>query len=124
MAAVKLYNKTGDEKACKIQKDLEKKFGMLPEVFQAMGRTGDFLQAMINLDAAAGKGLEPKVKELIAVAVSAVNSCGYCLDAHRVMALKAGATEEEITASLEVAAMMSAFNKFNTALGLNHDIKA
>jgi AhpD family alkylhydroperoxidase len=122
--AVKMYNGDGDKKAQAIQADLKKAFGFLPEVFQAMGRNGDFLDALLKLDAAAGKGLDPKTKELICVAVSAVNGCGYCLDAHRALGLKAGLTEEEITAALEVAATMSAFNKFNAALGMNHDIKA
>lgn len=124
MAVVKLYNKTGDDKAKKIQENLEKNFGMLPEVFQAMGRNGDFLQGILNLAEAAGKGLDTKTKELISFAVSATNNCGYCLDAHRALALKAGATDEEITATLEIVAMMSAFNKFNAAIGMNHDIKA
>ncbi len=124
MASVKLYNKTGDEKAVKIQNQLEKAFGGLPEVFQAMGRNGDFLEAILNLSEKAGAGLEPKTKELICIAVSAVNNCGYCLDAHRALALKAGITDDEITAAIEVAAAMSAFNKFNASIGMNHDIKA
>jgi AhpD family alkylhydroperoxidase len=124
MACAKLYNKDGDEKAVKIQEDLEKKFGMLPEVFQAMGRNGDFLEALLALAEAAGKGLDPKTKELISIAVSATNGCAYCLDAHRAIALQSGVTEEEITAAIEVASMMSAFNKFNDGLDLNHDIKA
>lgn len=124
MASVKLYNKTGDEKAVKIQKDLEKAFGGLPEVFQAMGRNGDFLEAILNLAEKAGAGLDAKTKELICIAVSAVNGCGYCVDAHRALALKAGVSDDEITAAIEVAAAMSAFNKFNGAIGMNHDIKA
>ena len=36
MAGVKLYNKTGDEKAVRTQEAIEKKFGFIPEVFQAM----------------------------------------------------------------------------------------
>lgn len=122
--AVKLYQGTGDAKAQEIQKNLKQNLGFLPEVFQAMGRNGAFLEALLKLAEAAGKGLDPKTKELICIAVSAVNGCGYCLDAHRALALKAGITEEEITAALEVAAAMSAFNKFNGAIGLNHDLKA
>ncbi len=124
MASVKLYNKDGDEKAQKIQANLEKNFGFLPEVFQAMGRSGDFLEAILNLAEKAGKGLDPKTKELISFAVSAANNCGYCVDAHRALALKNGATDEEITATLEIVSMMSAFNKFNASISLNHDIKA
>ena len=124
MAITKLYNKTGDAKSQEIQAGIEKKFGFIPEAFQAMGRTGDFLQAIMSLSEAAGKGLDPKTKELVAIAVSAVNGCAYCVDAHRAIALQAGVTEEEISAALEVAAMMSAFNTFNQAIDLNHDIKA
>ncbi len=123
MASVKLYQKDGDAKAVKIQEGIEKKFGYMPEVFQAMGRNGDFLDSLLQLNTAAGKGLDPKTKELIAIAVSAVNGCEYCLSAHRAGAKAAGVTDEEITAALEVAALMSAFNNFNKAIGLKIDIK-
>ncbi|MDD3118645.1 MAG: carboxymuconolactone decarboxylase family protein [Victivallales bacterium] len=124
MALVKLYNKSGDDKAVKLQAGIEKKFGRIPEVFQAMGRNGDFLDKMLQLGEVAGKGLDPKTKELICIAISAVNGCEYCVSAHRAAAKSAGITDEEITAAIEVAAAMSAFNKFNAALGLNIDIKA
>ncbi len=124
MAVTKLYNKTGDKKAVKIQEGVESNMGMLPEAFQAMGRNGDFLDAILKLAGSAGKGLDPKTKELICIAVSAVNNCGYCLDAHRATALQAGITDDEITATMEIVAAMSAFNKFNASIGLNHDIKA
>ena len=78
MASVKLYNKNGDAKAKFIQENLEKKFGRVPEVFQAMGRNGDFLEAALQVSEAAGRGLDPKTKELIIIAVSAVNGCTYC----------------------------------------------
>ncbi|HQL10177.1 MAG TPA: carboxymuconolactone decarboxylase family protein [Lentisphaeria bacterium] len=123
MASVKLYNKTGDAKAQQIQENVEKKFGFVPEVFQAMGRNGDFLGSLMQLSDVAGKGLDPKTKELICIAVSAVNGCEYCLSAHRAIAKDAGATDEEITAAVEVAAAMSAFNNFNKAIGLTIDIK-
>lgn len=124
MAIAKLYNKTGDEGAQKIQEGIENKFGFVPEVFQAMGRNGDFLGAMLKLAESAGGNLDAKTRELICIAVSAVAGCAYCVDAHRALALKAGVTDEEITGALEVAAMMTAFNSFNKAIGLNHDIKA
>lgn len=123
MSFVKLYNKSGDPKAVQIQSALEKKFGALPETFQAMGRNGDFLEAMLKLHEASGKGLDVKTKELIAIAVSAANGCDYCVSAHIKFAKDAGVTDEEITAALEVVAQMSAFNNFNKSLGLNIDIK-
>ena len=84
MASVKLYSKTGDSKAQEIQSGIEKKFGRIPEVFQAMGRSGDFLESALKVSEAAGSNLDPKTKELIIIAVSAANGCTYCLDAHRI----------------------------------------
>ena len=124
MASVKMYNKTGDAKAKAIQENLEKTFGKLPNVFQAMGRNGDFLESMLKLSEAAGRGLDPKTKELIIIAVSAVNGCTYCLDAHRSAALAAGVTDDEITAAIEVAAAISAFNSFNKSSDMVSDLKS
>ena len=123
MASVKLYEKSGDAKAVAIQQSLEKNFGKLPEVFKAMGRNGDFLEAVLKVSEAAGKGHDPKVKELIIIAISAINGCTYCLDAHRSAALKLGVTDEEITAAIEVAAAISLFNAFNKGIDLTSDLK-
>ena len=124
MASIKMYNKNGDAKAVAIQEKLEKNFGFLPEVFQIMGRNGDFLEAVLKVAEVSGRGLDAKTKELIIIAVSAANGCQYCLDAHRAAALAAGVTDEEITAAIEVAASISLFNTYNKASGLNSDIKA
>ena len=124
MASVKLYQQTGDAKAVAIQQKLAKNFGFLPQVFQAMGRNGDFLESVLHNAESAGRGLDAKTKELIIIAVSTVNGCKYCLDAHRAAALHAGVTDEEITAALEVAASISLFNTFNKAIGLDSDLKA
>ena len=123
MASVKLYNQTGDSKAQSIQNSIEKKFGRIPEVFQAMGRNGDFLEAALTLSEVSGRGLDPKTKELIIIAVSAVNGCTYCLDAHRSAALQLGLTDEDITAAIEVASAISLFNTYNKAIDLDSDLK-
>ncbi|MFA6815919.1 MAG: carboxymuconolactone decarboxylase family protein [Lentisphaeria bacterium] len=119
MAFVKLYKKTGDKKAIEIQEKMEKEMGAIPEVFQAMGRNGDFLSHMIALMVTTGKGLDPKTKELIMIAVSAVNGCEYCFKGHSKLAKNAGVSEDEITAAVEVASTMSAFNNFVKGIGLD-----
>lgn len=123
MASVKLYEKNGDAKARQIQENLEKHFGMLPQVFKAMGRNGDFLESVLKAGEAAGNNLSPETRELISIAVSAINGCPYCLEAHRRSALNAGVTDEEITAAIEIAAVMSLFNNFNKAINLESDLK-
>lgn len=122
MANVKLYDGDGDDTAREAQDGIRGALGMLPETYKAMGHNGAFLEAVLQLDKAAGRHLDEKCRQLIAVAVSAANGCGYCLHAHRTLALKAGAGEEEVTGALEIAAMMSAYNTFNKAIGLTHDI--
>ena len=124
MASIKMYQKTGDAKAVAIQEKLEGAFGFLPEVFQVMGRNGDFLEGVLKVAESAGRGLDAKTKELIIIAVSAANGCQYCLDAHRAAALKSGATDEDITAAIELAASISLFNTYNKSIGLNSDLKA
>lgn len=47
--------------------------------------------------------LRRKVKELIAIGISLVNSCESCLEWHIGQALHAGATLEEIIEALEVS---------------------
>lgn len=52
--------------------------------------------------------LPSKTKELIAVAVAHVTQCPYCIRGHTELALKKGATEQEIMEAIWVAAEMRA----------------
>ena len=52
--------------------------------------------------------LSKKDKELIAVAVTHVTACPYCIDTHVKQAKKLGATKEEITDAIFVASAMNA----------------
>jgi AhpD family alkylhydroperoxidase len=49
-----------------------------------------------------------KYKELIAVAVALTTQCPYCIEIHKEEALKAGATEVELTEAMFVAAALRA----------------
>ena len=100
-------------KAKQLLDGVKGKLGRVPNTFKVMAKNPAFLEAMMHLSASAGKGLDMKTKELINIAVSAANNCQYCLDAHFAIARKAGCTDAEIHAAVEVAAAMSAFNVFN-----------
>lgn len=52
--------------------------------------------------------LPSKTKQLIAVAVAHVTQCPYCIRGHTELALKHGATEQEIMEAIWVAAEMRA----------------
>ena len=49
-----------------------------------------------------------KYKELIAIAVALTTQCPYCIEVHRQEAIKAGATGQELTEVVHVAAALRA----------------
>ncbi|MER5631722.1 carboxymuconolactone decarboxylase family protein [Streptomyces nitrosporeus] len=53
-------------------------------------------KAMVRLDAAARKGLDPKLLELVKVRASQLNRCALCLDMHSKDALAAGESVERL----------------------------
>ncbi|MEW2291817.1 carboxymuconolactone decarboxylase family protein [Streptomyces sp. NPDC006743] len=53
-------------------------------------------KAMIRLDTAAKRGLEPRLYELVKIRASQINHCAFCLDMHTKDALAAGESVERI----------------------------
>ncbi|MFF5155194.1 carboxymuconolactone decarboxylase family protein [Streptomyces sp. NPDC000348] len=53
-------------------------------------------KAMIRLDAAARRGLDPRLGELVKIRASQLNHCAFCLDMHTKDALAAGESVERI----------------------------
>jgi AhpD family alkylhydroperoxidase len=49
-----------------------------------------------------------KYKELMAIGVALTTQCPYCIDLHRRAALSAGASEQELTEVIHVAAALRA----------------
>jgi len=70
--------------------------------------------------------LDAKVQELISIAASLVAKCDGCLDGHMKKALDLGATKEEISeticiaAAINAAAMIDLSDHSAARLGLNH----
>ncbi|MFD0223493.1 carboxymuconolactone decarboxylase family protein [Streptomyces hirsutus] len=56
----------------------------------------DVFKAMVRLDAAARKGIDPKLLELVKIRASQLNHCAFCLDMHSKDALAAGESVERI----------------------------
>lgn len=56
----------------------------------------EFYKAMIGVDAAARKGLDPILVDLIKIRASQINHCAFCIHMHTTDARKAGETEERI----------------------------
>lgn len=67
----------------------------------------------------AAGALSVKVKQLIAVAVAHVTQCPYCIESHTQLAVKQGASDEEIMEAIWVAAEMRAGGAYaHSALAL------
>lgn len=58
-----------------------------------------------------GGALDPLTKELIYVAVSATNQCGYCIASHTASARKAGMTDEMFAEVMAVVGMANETNR-------------
>src|SRR5499427_10371822 len=78
----------------------QKREALAPEIYAAFQTFSDLVFA----DGA----LPSKTKQLVAVAVAHVTQCPYCIRGHTELALKAGATEQEIMEAIWVAAEMRA----------------
>ena len=79
--------------------------------FPKMGKLAPDAMAALTAfyKAAMADGAIPKkYKELMALAVALTTQCVYCLEIHRKAALRAGATEEELTEVALVAAALRA----------------
>jgi AhpD family alkylhydroperoxidase len=59
----------------------------------------------------AAGALDPLVKELIYVAISATNQCAYCIASHTAAARKAGMTDEMFTELMAVVGMANETNR-------------
>jgi len=67
--------------------------------------------------------LDPLVKEMIYVAVSVANGCGYCIHSHTAAARARGMTEAQLGELLAVIAMASQTNALATALQVPVDAR-
>jgi AhpD family alkylhydroperoxidase len=76
-----------------------------------LGRTWESLKAVM------GPGqLDPKVKELIYIAVSVAQSCEYCIHSHTAAARAKGVSDQELMELFAVIGMAAETNRLVTAM--------
>jgi alkyl hydroperoxide reductase subunit D len=66
------------------------------------------MPARLRMNGLRGHGVEEVDFELWSLAVSAINGCGKCVDAHEKVVREKGATEERVIAVVRVAAVVHA----------------
>jgi AhpD family alkylhydroperoxidase len=65
--------------------------------------------------------LDPKIKEMLYVAVSVAHGCSYCIHSHTAGARAKGMTETEYREMLAIVGMAAETNRLVTALGVPVD---
>jgi AhpD family alkylhydroperoxidase len=113
-----------DASATAAYKDIQATLGIVPGFFKAFPQSGiagawaEFKTVQLNPDTA----LNGKTKELIGLAVAAQIPCTYCIYFHTAAARANGATDEEIS---EAVAMAAISRHWSTVLnGMQVDLTA
>lgn len=128
MATVKLVEESDASPEVRlVYQDIKKTFGLpfVPNLFRAMAHSPGYLTATWNrVKAVMGQGkLDRRTKEMIAVAVSAVNNCEYCVNAHTAALKRLGVTDAELVELMAVVDLFSGLNKFLDGLRVESDLK-
>lgn len=83
---------------------------------KTLKRTWESAQAVM-----APGALDPKVKEMLYIAVSVAHGCSYCIHSHTAAARAKGMTEAEHAELVAVIGMAAETNRLVTALGVPVD---
>ncbi|MCP5536638.1 MAG: carboxymuconolactone decarboxylase family protein [Akkermansiaceae bacterium] len=90
---------TAPEKSRPLLEGVKNKMGMVPNILGGMAVAPATLQAYIGLSGAfAQTSLSPAEQQVVALSISHVNGCDYCMAAHTTMAKGAGVAQEVVDA--------------------------
>ncbi len=90
---------TADEAAREALSAVEEEIGFLPNVYAVLGGVPNVLEALVTMNAQFADGrLTAIEREIVQLAVSVENGCGYCVAGHSAFATEHGMAREEIEA--------------------------
>jgi AhpD family alkylhydroperoxidase len=111
----------------KVYAEVKKTFGVpfVQNIFKAMANHPGYLEVTWSrFKVIMGPGqLDPKTKQVIALAVSATNNCEYCVNAHSAALKQMGYDDAALTELMAVVDMFNGFNKFLDGLRVESDLK-
>lgn len=112
--------------AAQVFADIRKTFNRpVPSLFRAMAHNPSYLKASWEkVKIVMGPGhLDRKTKEMIAVAVSAINGCDYCVHSHTTTLRALGVSDAAIVELMSVVDLFSGFNKLLEGLQVEPDTR-
>ncbi len=84
---------------------VQKGLGVTPNLFRVAAQSASVLEALAAMFGAASKGhLDAQTREAIALTVSEIDACDYCLSAHSFLGKGAGLTEGDLDKAREARA--------------------
>jgi AhpD family alkylhydroperoxidase len=99
---------------------IKKGLGKVPNLYATIGYSATALKAILEFEGMLNKGaFTPKEREAIALVVSEVNGCNYCLAAHTMAAFKRGYTQQE---TLEIRKGQAGDSKLQIVIQLAQSI--
>ena len=129
MASVeKIEEEAATGRVKEVYDDIKESLGIdfVPNVYKAMARNPAYVEASWNkIGAVMGEQgkLDDRTKAIIALTVSTMNECGYCIEAYTSAVRKYGLDDDGLTESAAVTDLYNGLNKFNTGLGVEMDEK-
>jgi AhpD family alkylhydroperoxidase len=88
---------SSDAKTAATLQAVEKKLGILPNIFTTFAQSPAALNSYVRLgESLAGGRLTARQRERIALAVAQENACQYCLSAHAAIGQGAGLSRDDI----------------------------
>ncbi len=129
MASVEMIEEeAATGKAKEIYDDIKESLGIdfVPNMYKTMARNPAYLEASWNKIRAVmsvqGK-LDDLTKEIIALTVSTMNGCRYCIEVYTSAVLNHGLDDDGLTEVAAVIDVYNGLNKFNTGLDVEMDEK-
>jgi uncharacterized peroxidase-related enzyme len=99
---------------------LQKRLGKVPNLYATIGYSPNALKGFVDFEATLNRGVfNGKQREAIALIVSEVNGCAYCLAGHTLAAIKNGFTKED---TLAIRSGKTADAKLNAIIDLAKSI--
>jgi uncharacterized peroxidase-related enzyme len=99
---------------------MQRRLGKVPNLYATIGYSSNALKAFLDLDVTLSKGIfNGKQREAIALVVSQLNNCAYCLAGHTASAVRYGLTIDE---TIEIRKGHSSDAKINAIVQLAKSI--
>jgi uncharacterized peroxidase-related enzyme len=96
--AVDPASATGNVK--QLLEGVQKGLGVTPNLFRVAAQSPSTLEGLVSFFGAVGKGqLKAKTREAIALTVSEIDGCDYCLSAHSALGKGAGLSQADLDAA-------------------------